>query len=139
MSNLIVPDESKAPNLSILAGVGDSYYEVMLYKNNPAVGHASVLGDFVECDFSGYTRGALTTPTVSGTLDVLGRGFVTWDVLTWTKSGATGNTVYGYLLLSLAGIMLAVERFDAGIPLTADGAFITMTPKLTDASQYSNT
>jgi hypothetical protein len=42
-------------------------------------------------------------------------------------------------VVDASGNLLWVEAFDAGIPLTVDGAFVQIVPTFTDASQFSNT
>jgi hypothetical protein len=137
MSNLIVPDTAKKNILTIFSGGITGVMK--LFQNNITPAHNTVYADFTEATFSGYASQSLSGASVAGSLDSSGRGVVTWTALTWTKSGATGNTIYGYWVENSSGVLLWCERFDSPIVMTADGAFLTLTPKLTDMSQFSNT
>lgn len=141
MSVLIVPDDSKKILLSLAVipaatGLPD---KLKLFKNNYTPGHTTVSANLVEADFSGYVAGTLSGGAVSGTLDGSGRAFATWSPLTFTKAGATANTIYGYWVVDAGGVLLWVERFDSAIVLATDGSFIQVTPKFTGMSQYLNT
>jgi hypothetical protein len=138
MSNLIVPDDSKRFLLSVLIGA-QAVSKIKLFKNNFTPAHDTIQSNLTEADFGGYVEQAMSTPVVSGSLDASFRGFVTWDEVTFTRSSAPDNTIYGYWVNDSGGNMLWVERFDNPIPVTADGIFIKLTPKLTDKSQFLNT
>lgn len=143
MSNLIVPDDAKirltklATSISLTGGP-DKY---RLFQNNVTPDHNTTSATLTEATFSGYTSGgvALSGGAVSGSLDGSGRAVATWNSITYTKSGATGNTIYGYYCVDSSGNLLWVERFDSPIAMTTDGSFITLVPKFTGMSQYSNT
>jgi len=140
MSNLIVPDASKGPCLACLAGITSNIpSKIKLFKNNHTPSHTTTLGDLTVADFGGYVEQSMTTPVVAGSLDAQFRGVVTWDEVTFLRTSGPDNTIYGYWVEDQFANFLWVERFDNPIPVTADGIFIKLTPKLTDKSQFLNT
>lgn len=141
MSHLVIPDGAKLRRANaILTGTG-THYRMKLFKNNATISHATVVGDLTQADFSGYTAGGiiLSGGAVSGSLDGAGRAVTTYDFCTWTKSGATGNDIYGYWYEDAAGNLTGVEKFDAAQPMQTDGAILQLAPQDTEASQYDNT
>ncbi len=139
MSNLIVPNGSKKTLLEQTAGIAVNVPAfVRLFQNNYTPVAATVAGDLTEANFSGYAAAAPAGGAVAGALDAENRAVATWNSITFTKNGATGNTIYGYYVTEMTGLLLWVERFDASIAMTVDGAFITLIPKLTAKSQNSN-
>lgn len=138
MSNLIVPDAAKI-NMAKVINQNISIYKIDLFKNNATIDHATVIGDLTVADFGGYAQQSMTGGTVSGSLDASFRGYITWDEVTFTRSSSPDNTIYGYFVTAIDGSLLWAEKFDAAIPVTADGIFIKITPKLTDKSQFLNT
>jgi hypothetical protein len=141
MSHLIVPDVAKLRRATaILTGTG-THYRMKLFKNNATVDHSTVLAGLTEANFSGYTAGGivLSGGAVSGALDGTGRAVTSYSFCTWTKSGATGNDIYGYWYEDAAGNLTGVEKFDASQPMQTDGAILQLSPQDTEASQFSNT
>lgn len=140
MSNLVVPNVGKQRTLGAISGAySNTPTTIRLYRNDYTPVAGSSEGSFTEANFTGYTSKSLTAPTLAGSLDASNRAVVTWDAVTWTKSGATGNTIYGYYCLNGSSELLWAERFDTPISMSTDGQFLTILPKLTDASQYGNT
>lgn len=139
MSQVVVPDVGKKQLLKFLTGeVADIPTFIRLFKNDFTPGPATVIGDFTQADFSGYGAAATANPVTAAALDASNRAVVTWDPVTWTKNGATGNTIYGYYVVDSTGSLLWAERFDGSIPMTVDGAFIQITPRFTFKSEFSN-
>lgn len=138
MSNLIVPDDSKKSMARVIIQAKQITY-INLFKNDVTPGHATVLADLTLADFGGYAQKNMTTPVVGAALDANGRAVITWDEVTFTRTGGPDNTIYGYYVANNDGALLWCERFDNPVPVTADGIFIKLTPKLTDRSEFLNT
>lgn len=138
MSNLIVPNDSKKTNMQLILNGLFIGTKIRLFQNNYTPVAATVIGDLTEATFSGYAQITLAGGAVAGALDAENRAVITWNAVTFTKAGATGNTIYGYYIVDNGGVLLWLERFDAPISMTTDGAFITITPKFTGKSQYVN-
>jgi len=137
MSNLIVPDTGKIAMAKVIIQA-HQIAKIDLFQNNYTPDHAASLGLLTVANFAGYAQQTLTTPVVSPVLDGTNRAFITWDPVTFTRSGGPNNTIYGYYVTDDAGNLLWVERFDSPVPVNADGVFLTLTPKLTDMSQFLN-
>jgi hypothetical protein len=140
MSNAILPDTAKIECATRLLAAAGSFVKMRLFQTNLIVDHTTTIADLIAaiCTFSGYADYTLTGGAVSPGLDAEARAFITWDANTWTKTGATGNLVYGYWIESATPEIQLVEKFDNPIPLLVDGAFVQMTPKFTVRSQYLN-
>ncbi len=139
MSNLIVPNASKIELMKIACGLQSNYASrIKLFSNNHVPGPTTVAGSLVEATFTGYSFISLSGVSVSGSLDMESRAVLSYSACTWTKSGATGNTIYGYWVSDAAGVLLWVERFDSTIPMVSDGAYLVITPAFTGMSQYAN-
>ena len=139
--SLVVPNASKIAFMFRLADSSNPTVPttLKLFQNNYTPVAGSVIGDLTEATFSGYTAKTLTGLSVSGSLDSGNRAFATWTAVSWTKSGATGNNVYGYYVISAAGALLYLERFDgAPINMMTDGNVLGFTPVFTNKSQFSN-
>jgi hypothetical protein len=138
--SLIVPDIAKIPMQKIWtleAAPGILKYK--LFQNDYTPTHATILADLVIATFSGFIAKNLANPVTQAALDGGGRAVTLWDVIQWTKNGATGNTIYGYWCEDGAGNLLWVERFATGAySMTVDGTVLQMTPKYTYRSQFSN-
>lgn len=137
MSNLIVPDTGKIAMAKVIVQLHRPN-EIHLFQNNYTPDHATSLGLLTEATFGGYILITITTPVVSPVLDSTNRAFITWDQVTFTCTGAPFNTIYGYYVCDDAGNLLWVERFDSPVPVLVTGVFISLTPKLTDMSQFLN-
>jgi hypothetical protein len=145
MSNLIVPNDAKKNNMDRIvksAPVVLHPSKLRLFKVlmilGPTTTRAALLAN--EADFTGYPAGggAMATPVIAGALDVDNRAVCTWDAITFTKNGATGNDIFGYWAEDSLGNLLWCESFDASIPLQTNGAFVTITPRFTNKSQFTN-
>jgi hypothetical protein len=139
MSNIVIPNVAKVELLERLVGSDSDVPEKLrLFQNNLTIGPTTVLSDFTQANFSGYVAGTLTGVSVSGTLDSDNRAVATWSDITFTKSGATGNTIWGYYVTNNMGGFCWAEKFDSPVVLDTDGEFLTITPKFTLKSQFSN-
>lgn len=137
MSVSIIPDVAKRPILAYQTGVAaPGAWTLILFSNNAVVSSLTVLSDLTTATFSGYSTPTLSGMTLDASLDAFGRAVVTWNPVTWTKSGATGNTIYGYAILQPGPALIQVEKFDIPIPMLTDGAYLVITPKVTYTSQF---
>lgn len=139
--SLIVPDVGKIRLEKFITGeVAPAGFRTKLFQNNFTPGPATVIGSFTEATFSGYALANLSNPVTAAALDAQGRAFTLWDLVTWTKNGATGNTIYGYWVEDGASNLLWCERFDSGaFAMNTDGTVLQFYPRLTYKSQFSNT
>lgn len=106
-----------------------------LYTNNYTPLETSVIGDFTEATFGGYSRVAV---------DAWGAAF--WSSGGWAESDAalatftaTGAglpvTVYGYFLLDAGGNVVGAERNPAGgVTLSTAGQVFPVWPRFTLAN-----
>lgn len=134
---LKVPDVSALYFLNTLLGNNSNPLggaTCKLFKNNYTPVAGSVLGDFTEADFSGYTSQALTGWTTPATVSAHAR--TTATALSWTKSGATGNSIYGYYVVNGSNLLFAERDPNAPIAMTTNGDSYTVAISFTDASEF---
>lgn len=138
--SLIVPDAAKIPWMKIWTGEkAPVTLTIKLFRNDYVPVKGTVLGSLTEATFTGYASIDLTNPVTQPALDGTDRAWVLWDLVSWTKAGATGNTIYGYWVEDDDGNLLYVERFDSGgWAMTVDGTILQFYPRLTERSQFSN-
>lgn len=137
MSLLIVPNIAKVNTLANQLGILTAYPDrIHLFQNNATISATTIVSDLTAATFSGYAYITLSGRTLSVTLDAFSRAFCTWAAATWTKSGATGNTIYGYWVTDNSNNMMWVEKFDVPVPMSSDGAYLVITPRLTFTSQF---
>lgn len=107
-----------------------------LFKNNvsPAVG--SVLADFTEATFSGYSLVTLTPANWSETSATVVRSDYAPAVEFTSDAGSQNEDIYGYYIATVtSGILVAVERFTNAPFNVADlGDKITVPPVMLFAS-----
>jgi len=111
--------------------------KVRLFKNNYTPVAGSVIGSFTEANFSGYTPGSLGTLAAATT--VSGRASTTAGTAnTWTKSGATGNDIYGYYVTDSGGTVLYWAERGSAAPysMNTNGEGLSVTPTVTQASEF---
>jgi len=137
MSVLIVPDIAKRPLLAYMSGVAaPSTWEIKLFQNNYTPVSSTLLANLTEATFSGYAGISMSGMSLDATLDAFNRAVVRWNPATWTKSGVTGNTVYGYYVVGPGPSLMWLERFDFSIPMLTNGAYLVITPIFTYTSQF---
>lgn len=135
MSTLIIQHEGKLNWAKQGSGTfGAAAFHCRLFDNNFTPAATSVLADFTQAAFNGYTAGgaALANP-VYAALDASNNRQVTWDAVTWTKAaGGATDTVYGaYFVLDAANTLCMWSiLFDSPISMVATGNVITFTPSL---------
>lgn len=103
-----------------------------LYSNNYTPGIGTVLGDFTEATFAGYSRqnfpgSYLGSPTVTSHVAIS----TSSTVLTFDGDPGTWSpqTIYGYFVITNAGNYFWSERFATPIDMSPDGE-IRITPRL---------
>ena len=98
-----------------------------LYRSTMTPAHSSVIADFeaVEADFTGY--GGKKATAYAAPVLATNRATSTGGVLSWIKTGATANTIYGYYITEFYALMGA-EQLSATVPMTTDGDTITIQP-----------
>jgi len=134
--SLKVPDAGELVFLENLAVALLNGARVLLYQNNYTPVDGSVLGDFTEADFDGYTANGQVLGSHSTPAIVSGRATTTWTPKIWTHDGgATANLIYGYYVVdgSLTELLFA-ERDPAGprslgVLGDAINVFVTFTNK----------
>lgn len=134
----VIPDQGKQVFAGLLSSLSN-VWRIRLYKSNTDPVHTTVMSDFTECNYSGYASITLTAPSVAATPDGSGRIIITWAQVTFVKSGATGNDVYGYYVDQGSSLLLWAERAaTAPLSMQNDGDEILITPKLGPFSQFNN-
>lgn len=137
MSNLIVPDVGKIAMARVIIQTNQIAF-IDLFQNNYTPDHATSLPLLTVANFGGYAQQAMAGPVVSPVLDATNRAFITWNDVTFTRTGGPNQNIYGYYVTDNAGNLLWAERFDNFVPVNVNGVFITLTPMLTDRSQFLN-
>ena len=103
MSNLLVPTTGEAYFLGQIKAALDvaiaaTKLKVRLYSNNYVPIPSSVVGDFTEADFTGYTAGGMVVPP-TGAVFINSDNQAEFDCTTtnvWTATDAvTPNTIFG--------------------------------------------
>lgn len=113
----IVPKAAASATLTALITALLANLKMRIFVNNITPDANTVIGDFTEATFTGYSAASLTTwsaPSIDGT----GASISTTvqGQFTGTSGGGTGN-MYGYYLTDSGGTTLyGCERF-AGAPI----------------------
>jgi hypothetical protein len=104
---------------------------VHLYTNNHTPVPGDVVANFTEAAFTGYAAKAIPGWTAND-VDVDGSVSSTGTtVLTWTgPADASGQTVYGYYILSVGGgtPIIAAALFTAPVGMNGVGDILDMVP-----------
>lgn len=101
---------------------------VRLYQSNTTPAEGDTAGTYTESTFTGYSAAALT----AGTWGAAASGTITYGAqLTFTCSGASAQSVYGYYVTNAGGTLLYSER-DASAPfaITNSGDAVKLTPTI---------
>ena len=118
-------------NLALEAVVGKTNataLTVRLYKSNTTPSDSDVAATYTESTFTGYAAAALT----AGTWGAASAGTITYGAqLTFTCSGASAESVYGYYVTNAGGVLLYSER-DASAPfvIANSGDAVKLTPTI---------
>lgn len=101
---------------------------VRLFKNNITPSDSDTAGTYTEAAFTGYSAAALT----AGTWGAASGGTITYGAqLTYTCSGLSSESIYGYYVTNAGGVLLYSER-DASAPflIVNSGDAIKLTPTI---------
>jgi hypothetical protein len=132
---IIVPNEGEIELLDKMlvdALHTNETYILRLFKNDYTPSATTVVGSFLEADFTNYAEKTLTRGGFnSAVLNAYNEAEVTYGgEQSWT-CGATGNTIYGYYVVgNTSGRVLWCQRFGEPRPM-GDGDIIRFTPAFT--------
>lgn len=101
---------------------------VMLFKNNITPNVNSLIGDFTECDFTGYVKQTLGTPGAPYFDPITGQIVVTLGYHQFVTGSPTtiGNTVFGWFATNAGGDLIGAGTFDTPIDMTAPSEAIPL-------------
>jgi hypothetical protein len=127
MSTPVVPNEGENDLLNLIkAGT----FSLRLFRNNHTPAAASVLADFTEANYSGYSAQTLSygTPATNGS----GQGQMTATIINFDHNGgATSNTIYGYYLVNTGtSKVVKAEKLDSTVSMAFLGDRIAITEKM---------
>lgn len=129
--SLTVPNTAEIVMLQYIMGLTSPGNKILhLYKNDPSISDATVLGNLTESTEAGYAL--ITLYSISWTISQDMSGVTTALYSEMPFNFTTGATVYGYYVTSIAGDLLWVERF-SGAPyqLPTGGGQIAVQAKAT--------
>lgn len=106
--------------------------ELHLYKNDLAPDSASVLGDFTEAEFSGYSSTVLTAANWGITAASTTVFLYSEAIIFEADASVTDEDIYGYYVTNTTGDVMWAERF-ANPPnvINNNGDIINITPRIT--------
>jgi hypothetical protein len=134
---IVIPQSAEITIQNAIKAILDGAI-IKLYKNDLTPHPATVVGDFVECDFSGYTA---YTVVAWGATFLNSDGKAEGDApshMFARAAGATSNDVFGYYCTTAAGALLFAERFTgAPIPMnTPVSDAIVLLSRFTFGSEF---
>lgn len=113
---LKVPNEGELELLKYMLKENPSNLLLHLYENDYTPGLTSVIGDFTESTWTGYSAITLTASNWTDpitTMDGKAETRYGTSVLSWTRSGLGSDDLYGYYVTDTdETIVLWAERFD---------------------------
>lgn len=126
-NQLVICDDAIVRQMGVLKDNVLGTAELRLYKANITPAHGDVVGDYTpsEADFTGY---ASAIPTWSSVTIASNRAQTTGSPISWTKNGATGNTIYGYFIRRPSGYLVGAKKFTSSIDMNDDGDNMTVQP-----------
>jgi len=107
-----------------------------LYVNNFLPFRGMAIDDFTEASFPGYAPLSPVFPNVA-ILNGDAQAQVSSDLLTWTASGASAQTAFGFFLYNVETVVIFAQRFDAPVNMSAPGTSLDLTIHITDVSQFN--
>lgn len=139
MDKLLIPDTGERFLLGKLQFALNQSCELRLYKNDITPTALSVLGDFLECNFSGYGSRSLVNKWGPPFTRPDGRAQIETATQTWQGTGAgVENTVFGYYVTALNGqFLLWAQRGPEPKLIGAGGSSYLVTPRFTFRSELS--
>lgn len=113
----------------------DEDYTLKLFKTDVTPSATSVEGDFTEADFTNYTSKTLTRSGWGAASTVGGKASSTYgSTQSWT-CGASGNTIYGYLVVgATSNVLLWAEKFSSSVSMSS-GSVLDLTVVFTFNSE----
>ncbi len=126
-NQLVMCDDAIIRQMGVLRDNALSTAELRLYKANITPAHGDVIGDYTpsEADFTGYGS---ALPTWAAVTIASNRAQSTGSPISWTKLGATGNTIYGYFIRRPGGYLVGAKKFASTIDMNDDGDNMTVQP-----------
>jgi hypothetical protein len=118
------------------ASAASAYWRVRLFKNDYTPLVTSVLGDFTEADFTGYS-GFQVAVWLAAVINGAGKGIIVASPLLWTAGViGTGNTIYGYYVTEGTDALVSyAERFASPVVIANVGDFVVVTPSVTAVTE----
>ena len=112
---MVIPDEGKQYWLDVALGIATAEdFNVQLYTNNYTPVDGTTATDFTAATFTG--SGAFVVAPGYFSASVIVANVAESDAVpfpTWTNSGATTETCYGWYAVSdISGVVVAAQRFD---------------------------
>lgn len=96
-----------------------------LYKNNNVPSHFSAVGDFIECEFPGYTSMSVTFHPSSldpDSVPVAVSSLAFWEATTGVEDAS--ETAYGVYLTKSGSTFVGAEAFADPINLANEGDYV---------------
>jgi len=126
---LNVPDVGENLILEMIVNkTAASNLTVKLYQNNITPSDTDTAATYTVANFTGYADAGLT----AATWGAASGGTITYGAqLSFTCSGASSNSIYGYYIVNAGGTLLYSER-DASAPftITTSGDAVKLTPTI---------
>ena len=99
-----------------------------LYKNNITPSDADTAATYTEADFTGYSAITLT----GASWGAASGGTIAYAQQTFTCSGASSNSIYGYFVIQTTSTVLLYSERDASAPftVTVSGDAVKVTPTI---------
>lgn len=118
------------------AAANACFFRIRLFKNDFTPDVDSVLGDFTEADFTGYS-GFQACAWLAAVINGAGKGIIVAAPLLWTAGViGTGNTIYGYYVTEGGDTVVSyAERFASPIVIASVGDFVVVTPSVTAVTE----
>lgn len=136
--DLVCPDAAKLVALGIL-NASSSFFDncyLRLFVNDITPSSSSILGDFTEASFEGYSEVAIedwTSPTINESDQAESDG----DPAAFSAVESDSGNLYGfYLVDSTNTTCLLAGRFDSAPIVVPAGSTLTITPSTLAASIY---
>ncbi len=126
-NQLVISDDAIVRQMGVLKDNILNGSGLHLYKANVTPAHGDVISDYasIEAGFDGYSP---ATPTWTAITIGSNRAQSTGSPISWTKSGATGQTIYGYFLQRPGSYLVGAKKFASAIDMNDDGDNMTVQP-----------
>lgn len=127
---IIVPNESEKSLLDKMVKESSEDYLIRLFKNNLVPDSDTVLTNFTEADFTGYTEMTLLRADWDDAITVDKKAETNHAEVSWECEGSC-NKIFGYYIVGkISGDLLWSERFATPRSLVV-GDFLNVNPKMT--------